>query len=46
MIIMITLMMELVVMKMKLIQNSALEHTLLTLMKIFLDDIIISVGDS
>ena len=42
---MITLMMELVVMKMKLIQNSALEHTLLTLMKIFLDDMIISFGD-
>ena len=44
---MITLMMELVVMKMKLIQMviSGLEHTLLTLMKIFLDDIIISFGD-
>ena len=44
---MITLMMELVVMKMKLIQLviSGLEHTLLTLMQIFLDDIIISFGD-
>ena len=44
---MITLMMELVVMKMKLIQMviSGLEHTLLTLMKIFHDDMMTYFGD-
>ena len=44
---MIALMMELVVMKMKLIEMviSGLEHTLLTLMKIYLDDVIIAFGD-